>query len=229
MAVDEIKEKLVRKAVIFETGGIKPTRELLESWIGCVCFKKPEEELPTDKNGNNMLPIATLFIKDLPYVPEALQGIDLITVFMAEDVFDHLRFVEDYFCIRTYDSLDGLESCQWTSSLMKAFPLVPELVEDDYPVWDGNDIPEDIEDEILRLEDEEDIDYYEDIKEEEYSQHKIGGYPAFIQPGYSFDDYEFVFQISSDEKAEFNIVDSGSFYFFYNADTKEWKVSCDFY
>ena len=60
----------------------------------------------------------------------------------------------------------------------------------------------------------EDIDYYGDICGEIYREHKIGGYPAFCQPGYWFEDYDFVFQISSDEKAQFNIVDNGKFYFF---------------
>lgn len=30
-------------------------------------------------------------------------------------------------------------------------------------------------------------------------------------------------------KAHFNIVDSGSFYFFYNQDKHDWIVYCDFY
>ena len=229
MTMEEIKEKLARKAVTFQTGGIRPTKELLESWIGCVRWKKPGEGIPNDKNGNEMIPIATLFIKDLPYIPEHLQGIELITVFMAENVFDHLRVVEDYFCIRAYESLEQLESCEWMASIMKAFPLVPKLIENDYPIWVGGGIPDEIEDEILRLEDEEDLDYYEDIYEESYRVHKVGGYPSFVQPGAWFDGYEFVFQIASDEKAQFNIVDSGNFYFFYNKEKKAWKVYCDFY
>lgn len=97
----------------------------------------------------------TLFLKDLPYIPDALQGMKLITVFMAEDIYNHLRFVEDYFCIRVYENLDELVVCDWKSEIMKAFPLVPQLVENDYPTWDGGGIPMDIEDEILHLEDEE--------------------------------------------------------------------------
>ena len=63
MTIEEIKEKLGKKAVIFQTGGIRPTKDLLESWIGCVCWKKATELLPADKNGKTMQPIATLFIK----------------------------------------------------------------------------------------------------------------------------------------------------------------------
>ena len=43
--VQDIKDKLKRKATIFETGGQKPTNELLESWIGSVCWQESKEEI----------------------------------------------------------------------------------------------------------------------------------------------------------------------------------------
>lgn len=103
-------------------------------------------------------------------------------------------------------------------------------IKNDFPVWDNGGIPFEIEDEILKLEDNDGIDYYDDIVEENYYGHKIGGYPDFCQSGFFFEDgYEFVIQISSDEKAGINIVDSGSYYFFYNNVLDKWKVYCDFY
>lgn len=36
MKIDEIKAQIVRQATIFETGGVRPTYDLLESWIGSV-------------------------------------------------------------------------------------------------------------------------------------------------------------------------------------------------
>ena len=36
-------------------------------------------------------------------------------------------------------------------------------------------------------------------------------------------------QISSDEKADLNIVDNGSFYFFYNKQLDKWELQCDFF
>ena len=89
--------------------------------------------------------------------------------------------------------------------------------------------PAELFEEILRLEEEEDIEYYEDIAEESYYMHKVGGYPAYIQAGGCLNGYEFAFQISSDEKAQFNFVDSGRIYFFYNKDTQDWKLDYDFY
>ena len=229
MTVSEIKEALVRKAVVFQTGGIRPTKALLESWIGCVGWKKPQEELPIDVEGKTMVPMATFFIKGLPYIPEHLQGIELITVFMSENVVGHRDRAEEYFCIRTYDTLEGLVPCDWNATIMKAFPLVPRLVENDYPMWDGGGISLEMTKAILELEEEEDIEYWDDIAEEIYGVHKVGGYPAFIQPGYELEDYKFAFQISSYEKAQFNFVDSGRIYFFYNKENQVWKVHYYFY
>ena len=33
----------------------------------------------------------------------------------------------------------------------------------------------------------------------------------------------------TDEKAEVNIVDSGSFYFFYSKELDKWEMQCDFF
>lgn len=232
MTVDEIKKTLKRKAVIFHTGGKKTTKELLESWIGSVCWKLSKEEVPFDSSGKKMLPVATIFLKGIPFCPRELHGIQLVTIFMSENVWDNLiaKDLSPWFVIRTYQSLDDLAPCDYRSDLMKPFPLIPELVTNDFPCWDGGGIPSEIEDVILELEDTGEIDYFDDICEEIYGQHKVGGYPAFCQSGYWFEgDYSFVLQISSDEKARFHIVDSGNFYFFFNPEKADWKVYCDFH
>lgn len=54
-----------------------------------------------------------------------------------------------------------------------------------------------------------DNNYYNDIAEynSNYELHKIGGHPSIIQGRIDFmEGYEFVMQITSDDKAEFNIV-----------------------
>lgn len=236
MTVQEIKEKLMKKATIFNTGGIRPKNELSESWIGKVSWKKENESIPKDIEGNNMRPLAMLFFEGLSGVPENLNGIYLCTIFISPNVFDHLINLDGYFCVRTYKRNDTLISCNWVNEDVKPFPLVPEEVFNDFPAWDGG-IPLEIEKEILRLETEEGIEYFEDIQENFYPIHKVGGYPSYIQArcwdeeNYEFDEekYEFAFQISSDEKACLNIVDSGNFYFFYCKDNNQWKMQCDFF
>lgn len=229
MTIEMIKEKLKRTATVYETGGFRPTNQLLESWIGKVAWKKEGEELPVDIEGNTMNPLATLFFQGMAGVPDSLSDVYLCTVFVSTNIFGHEQGTEGYFEIRTYKEKEELIPCDWNCKGIKAFPLKPRTVDNDYPAWDGGGIPDDIFDEILKLEEAEDIEYYEDIYEELYTNHKIGGYPAYIQPGGWEEDYQFVFQISSDEKAGLNIVDSGSFYFFYSKEKNLWDVQYDFY
>ena len=113
---------------------------------------------------------------------------------------------------------------------MLAFPLKPQLVENDYPMWE--DIDDDMLKVILDKEKNEGIDYYIDIADDNlnYSMHKIGGNPSIIQGKVDFSEgYQYVMQITSDDKAKFNIVDSGNFYFAYNPEKNDWEVYCDFY
>jgi len=106
--------------------------------------------------------------------------------------------------------------------------LTPQVIDNEFPEWE--DVGDELLDIISAMEENDNIEYYRDIYEDNYHSHKIGGYPSTIQGGLEYGEgYEFVLQISSDEKAEFNIVDGGNFYFGYNSTTKEWEVRCDFY
>ena len=232
MNVEEVKNALMKRAVVFETGGKQPTKEFSESWIGRVGFCLEGEGVPVDNDGNQMYPLAMLFLNELPFTPDSLQGIDMLAIYFSKNIYNHLlrEDFDGYYLIREYKRGDRLNPCNFVSDCIKPFPLIPSAVENDYPVWDGGGIPSELEEEILRLEDEEGIDYLDDIVEELYSMHKIGGWPTFCQPGVWFgDEYEFVLQISSDPKANLNIVDRGSFYFYRNVNTGAWKLHCDFY
>ena len=228
MTLEELKDRLKRSAIIFQTGGFKPTNELGESWIGAVKWRKTNEDLPVDSDGVEMLPLASVFTEGLEYIPDEIAGVKLINVFISKNYQDHLLDLSSYWQIRTYESLEDLEPCQWACDELKSFPLKPELVEDDYPQWDGGMDPE-LEDVVVELEESGEIDYYEDIHTQDYSMHKVGGYPAYVQSGDWDKQYEFILQISSDEKAGLNIVEGGSFYFFYSKTLDAWDMQCDFF
>lgn len=226
MNIAQLKKILFKQATIFETGGSRPTEELGESWIGKVMWGKGEN-IPS-----NFEPLCTIFLNNLSYVPEELKNVQLVTIYMDFNVYDHLNDdnLAPYFIINWYTNLNGLLKINNQSVRMKSFPLIPKLVNNDTPAWDSEDIETEVQDEILRLELEEDIEYYDDIVEDIYPMHKVGGYPSYTQSGVSYgEEYPFVFQISSDSKAQFNIIDSGSFYFFFNQRKQDWIVYCDFY
>lgn len=228
MNVSEVKAVLNKQAITFQTGGLRSTEEIGESWIGKVIWgmKGQEEHL-------NFEPLLTLFLNDLPFVPLELAKFKLVTIHMDYNVFDNLteENLASYFKITCYTDLNGIERLNETSKKIKPFPLKPILIQDDTPsreILDESN-PE-IFKGILKLEEEEDIEYYGDIAKEVYDIHKLGGYPSFTQSGvYYGDDYPFVFQLYSDAKAQFNVVDGGGFYFFYNSKKQDWIVHCDFF
>lgn len=229
--VESIKNQLARKATTFTTGGFKPTNSISESWIGRVYLYAENEEIPKDSKGNLMLPLIQLCLKDLPFVPSALSQTKVLTVFISPELPVDLTENSTDWLIREYTNTDELviKELANENSYLKAFPLQSEIIEEDYPVWDGGGIPEEIEDKIIELENTGEIGDYYEIVENNYG-HKIGGYPTFCQSGVFFgEDFEFLIQIASDEKANLNIVDSGTIFLAKNSKTNEWKYYCDFY
>jgi uncharacterized protein YwqG len=229
--IENIKKQIVRKSTEFITGGFKPTNSISESWIGKVYLYKEDEEIPKDSNGKLMFPLFQLCLDNIANIPEILSETKVLTVFIADELPMDLTENGNKWLIREYKKSENLTIKKLTNpkSFIKPFPLTPKIIEEDYPVWDGGGLTSEIEDKILELENSGVIDDYYDITENQYG-HKLGGYPSFCQPGINFgDDYEFVFQIASDEKANINVVDSGTIFLAKNSKTGEWKFYCDFY
>lgn len=225
-----IKQRLAKKATKLLTGGFRPTNADTESWIGKVFLYKENEEIPKDNNGNLMLPLLQICLDGLPYIPEALAETKVLTIFVANELPMDLAANGDNWLIREYKKDDVLVAKDLVNntSFLKPFPLSYQLVEADYPVWDGGGMPTEIAEEITALEDSEGVDYYDFV--ELGCGHKIGGYPNFCQPETCFgDNFEFQIQIASDEKANLNIVDCGNIYLAKNTKTGDWKYYCDFY
>ena len=235
MTVEELKNKIVKPVTKFSTGGFRPKNTIEESWIGRVFAYNEDEEIPKDKNGDLMFPLAQFYLPNLPYVHPRISNIKLITVFISADLPDCFEPMGENWVIREYENLDTIKikKLENPNSFLKAFPLQAELDENDFPLWDGGGLSMEDEAEVLRLENEGIIEDYFDITEHIYD-HKIGGYPSFCQSGIGNSDgfgegFEFVFQISSDEKANFNVIDNGSLMFAKNSDTNQWSVYYDFY
>lgn len=229
--IEKIKSELVKKATGFKSGGFKPTNSISESWIGRVYLYNQNEEIPLDSKGEQMLPLFQLCFDNLPFIPEILKETKLITVFISKDLPIDLTSNGNNWVLREYIDITQIviKDLKNENSHLKPFPLSNQLIEEDYPVWEDQEIPEDITDRINEMEDSGIIESYYDVVENHY-EHKIGGYAAYCQSGINFgEDYEFVMQIASDEKANLNIVDSGNFYFAKNRKTGEWLYYIDFY
>ena len=216
--IKELQRKIAREITYFQTGGVRPRGAIDECWIGRVLACAADEELPVDQNGAPMLPLAQFYLPALPYVPQDLIGKS------PEDM-------DGLWKVREYSDVSELIIKEFANprSQIRPFPLQPKFAADDVASWDGGGLDADAIDEILRLEETEGLEYYDDIALEFYNCTKFGGYPSFCQSGVSFGDgYQFVFQVSSDEKAGFNVIDGGSLMFAKNPQSGAWSLYYDF-
>ena len=231
--IKELQRKIAREITYFQTGGVRPRGAINECWIGRVFAYAADEELPTDQNGVPMLPLAQFYLPALPYVPQVLDGVKLLAVFISQDLIG--KFDEDMdglWAIREYKNEGELVIKELSNprSQIRPFPLQPKFAADDTPVWDGGGLEPNVVHEILELKRSVGL-YYSDITAglEYYNCTKLGGYPSFYQSGVSFGEgYQFVFQISSDEKANFNVIDGGSLMFAKNPQSGAWSLYYDF-
>ncbi|WP_379970306.1 DUF1963 domain-containing protein [Ectobacillus sp. sgz5001026] len=63
---------------------------------------------------------------------------------------------------------------------------------------------------------------------EQYSRTKIGGFASYIQSPIS-QDYEYIMQITSEEKPKFMIGDNGNIYIYKSRLDDEWYLYWDCY
>lgn len=235
--IGEIKNNLRKKAIGFETGGIRPTNELGESWIGKVAWQLQGEIWPTGEDGEKMIPLATIFLDGSECVPDSLKNIKMINIFLDNCLLNYLEEwnheignYEKWFKIYMYKSLDNLVKCEYISDKLRPFPLVPHRLYNEFPRYD--ELNNELSTIIDKMERTGKIESYDlDIYEEcDCIFHKIGGYPNSIRHDVEFDaGYEFVLKITSDGKAGLNIYDDGNFYFGYNQTSKDWQIRCDYY
>lgn len=231
MDIQEVKRLLVRPATTLIAGGFRPTDKKEESWFGKVFLFRPDEEVPQNELGRKLHPYAQFYLPDLPFVSPVLEGVSVLTLFVSEPLPDALEPMGNNWVIREYGPDDVLvrKDLPVAGSTLNAFPLQVEFVGEDLPMWDGEDIPGYLAAEIIALEDAGKIEGYEDFGAHTY-EHKFGGYPSFCQSGISpGEDFEFVFQISSDTKINLNVVDCGSLMFWKNRVSGEWAMYYDFY
>jgi hypothetical protein len=200
--------------------------------MGTVTHARTGETWPG--NDPPMHGVLQLVTRDLPIRPDLLHGIELLTLFIAEDLpIDEPNGVG--WCLRTYESLDGLGPLKrpaWRRDprmpktfdpALKPFPVRFSEVED-WPSLD--DVPLELAP-VWREHTHHD--------EDRYGPHmglKIGGWPYCVQSEVDWHEHgdplsgvEFVLQVDSDPKVDFVVVDSGVFYVGRRPTTGTWHAT----
>jgi hypothetical protein len=225
-AMDETYKKIdaaLRKASIAQIGGFRPPEDRITSWFGGPGVGLEGEVLP-QYNGKNMFCLMQIKVNELPYTPPELEGVAFLVVFLNREEYPFHKPHGDGWLIRSYKSLDGLRLLPETKEqkVVKEFPIQWSLVEDDAPGWEN---AWDIVD-MSPINDTEDGSdrFYNEYNR--YPETKVGGFPYEIQHGAELEGY--VFQIGSEEKANWMWADNGVAYFNINK-SGEWTFDCQFY
>ena len=166
----------------------------------------------------------------LPFLPPALHGLELITVFVGPEQLPVDSPNGDGWCLRAYPDASALVPIEpeETGSLIRPFPMRPRVVEADYPCWE--DVSIDLPDQIA--------DQYYDLFENTPG-FKFGGWPSLLQSEIFWAPWnrhpaipEYVFQIDTTEKGNWMWGDNGVGYFgrgTANGHKDEWALSWQCY
>lgn len=234
-AVARLRRQLARRASKMVVGGSLSSADPLASWLGRVRVALPHEMWPL-AGGRPMAPLCQINCGELPFCPEALADIALITVFVDLEEFpyshtdargnaDPIKENDDRWLLRAYQHTDGLMPIPEPTGRhpLRPVPVRWEAVEDDYPAredfYDFAGLPyppmSDFLDHFLKQFPAELLDSYVEIFEP-YCCSKVGGWPALIQ-GRIFHEHParpaYVFQVAEEDKANLHWVDAGIAYF----------------
>lgn len=225
--IEALRGEWMRPASRMILGGFRPPSDPAASWFGRVNLALPDEGWPM-LEGRAILPLCQINVSELPYAPDGLAGVALLTLFVNDVSFewdgrsDGRRLPMpgapngEGWMLRTYSSLSSLVPLEAPEKFAapRAFPVRWELVED-FPGWD--DAPH-----VARVEGLANV-----------HATKVGGWPSPVQADVSWDAarVEYVFQIDSEEKAGWAWGDAGTGYFGRNTGTARdtWQLSWQSY
>lgn len=213
LSIVEIRNRLQRRGIILEHAVHEGRKaDPCWSWFGKVDLSLPGETWPTHNN-ELLSPLAQINLTPFPFRPPHLSDVEIITVFINEAELPSSDEPNGAgWCLRAYRSfadLIPLAKPEELKSDLKAFPLKPAIIEIDYPCHEDVDIelPEELDDNYA--------DHFKTIE-----GFKLGGWPFLIQSEIYWAPWnkhpakpEYVFQIDSCEKGQWQWGDSGVGYF----------------
>ena len=205
MAEGALRAALTRQCQPFTVGGFRPTNDPKASVFGGVRLAPKDAPWP-ESAGSPMLPLLQLNLSEPRLVPDALEGIALLQVFITHDlpslsdkvtVENHADPAGAPFAIRAFDTLDGLVPVETPSLPM---PLKPFEIAWNDPLDDFAN--HDVAPVDTRVNKIYDFDWHRSV----YTS-KLGGWPATVQsePWWDYQktehDFEYALQIGGEEKS----------------------------
>jgi len=228
---EEFKTRNTRKCAVFSPGGFRPTGQPLATRFGGIPVGRPGEEWPTFRERIWKKPsimkkpdmtfsaprpagaVCQINLDEAPFVPEALEGFKLITLFCGFNKPDRFGFgggpmpFADNVTVRTYTSLDELvpltppdnADLNWIKEMECRWGVKEDHPDyDDPDLWlpPGRDLADDDDGYLFEIENQR--------------ESKLGGYHSSTQHGGDWGDTgKFVLQIASENKVGLNWIDGG--------------------
>ena len=215
-----------RISYVANIGGFRPLSTDY-NWIGGNFLSNKHEEWP-EEDGTQLVPILQLYIPDLVDGLKIFGDQILVQIFINEKRLTRniLKNGNGWRIIfhKNFDELSIVET-PYTAKVLKPFPIRWTLSERlDYPCWE----------ESWEYIDMTEINESEELTDRffdeffPYSKTKIGGFASYIQSPIS-QEYEFVLQISSEEKPGLMIGDNGNMYIYKSKNDNDWYLYWDCY
>jgi len=135
--IQRVKAQFSRKASQAVLDGTGPPEAPSASCFGRIRLALPGETWPVS-SGKPMLPLAQFNLAEMPYRPDNLSNIALITVFIDQDELPTDTLNGDGWLLRAYSSLDDLVRIQDQppTSLINPCSIQWEMIAEDYPSSD---------------------------------------------------------------------------------------------
>jgi hypothetical protein len=171
MKIATLREQLRRRAIRMQVGGFRPPEPPYGSWFGRVNLALPGESWPTTE-GRPMHALFQLDTRELPFRPDGLEDAEIVAAFIGPselpvDAPDGVGW-----CLRAYPGAAALVPLAQvpSGSSIRAFPMRPEVLEDDFP--SRADVPLDLP------------EAFEERYDELFPNaegFKLGGWPTHVQ------------------------------------------------